>query len=298
MSEPNDIPILHVALTADVDPDANRPAAGRPDAVGPGGGEPTVTACLEGLGLLVDLLAAHGMPATLFWEGRTLEALAEREPNLLGRAAAAPSLEHGCHGWRHEDFAGTVSGRPLGAGETAAALDEAERAFQAAFGRRPLGFRAPYCRTTPELARVLAERGYDYDASRTVDPVAGDALVPRRLAGEAGPWELPLCRGRDPRGRPMSGYLWQLLEGARDPGDYLHLVAWARERCPGGLLQFAFHPWHLVVSAEGERFGGGAAWLRFTDLIAALRTVDGVAFTTCGAYLAGRLLQAPEPPAV
>ena len=57
-----------------------------------------------------------------------LEEPAAREGGLLERAAGDPSLEHGCHGWRHEDFAGTVSGCPMGGGDTAAEEALAQRA--------------------------------------------------------------------------------------------------------------------------------------------------------------------------
>ncbi|MGD2175180.1 MAG: polysaccharide deacetylase family protein, partial [Candidatus Brocadiaceae bacterium] len=141
---------LYAALTVDVDPDANRPAAGRPDAVSPEG-EAAFTACLQGLDALVALLEERRLPATFFWEGRTLQALAERSPTLLERVRSCDAFEHGCHGFAHEDFSGAGSGVPLTRPQTRRALRRAAEAFRLHFGRDPQAFRAPYCRMTEHL---------------------------------------------------------------------------------------------------------------------------------------------------
>ena len=277
---------LFVAITADVDPDANRACPGRPDAVSPGAGDTaTFDACFEGLGILLDALDEHGLPATLFWEGRTLEELAGRRPDLLARLADTPSLEHGAHAYRHEDFAGTVSGLPLDAAQTADAVARAGAAVRDAFGAEPAGFRAPYCRLTGQLLRALADAGYAYDASTThmLSPAWG--LRPLRMSYELRLHELALCRSTDARGRPISCYLWQLCEGNRTVDDYVHLLRSARECGPGGLLQIALHPWHLVVSAEGRPLGD-APLRELRALLTRILAEDGVAFTTTGAYLA------------
>jgi hypothetical protein len=277
---------LFVAVTADVDPDANRPLPGRPDAVSPGEGDrATFDACFDGLAALLDALAEAKLPATLFWEGRTLEELAAGRPDLLRSLVDAPSLEHGAHGYRHEDFAGRASGLPLDAVRTADAVARGGAAVRGAFGTEPAGFRAPYCRLTDQLLRALADAPYAYDASttNTLSPAWG--LRPLRLSQEPRLHELPLCRSTDARGRPISCYLWQLCEGRRSVDDYVHLVRSARQCARGGLLQIALHPWHLVVSAEGRPLG--AAPLRaLRALLARILAEDGVAFTTTGAYLA------------
>jgi hypothetical protein len=282
---------LFIAFTADVDPDANRPCPGRPDAVSPGPGDrATFDACFDGLAALLGALDEHGLPATLFWEGRTLEELADRRPALLPSVAGAASLEHGAHGYRHEDFAGTVSGMPLDAARTADAVARAGAAVRDAFGTDPAGFRAPYCRLTDHLLRALADASYAYDASTTATLSPAYGLRPFRMPDEPRLHELALCRSIDARGRPISCYLWQLCEGNRTVDDYLHLLRSARECGPGGLLQIALHPWHLVVSAEGRALGD-APLRELRALLAQVVAEDGVAFTTAGAYLA-RSIQA------
>jgi peptidoglycan/xylan/chitin deacetylase (PgdA/CDA1 family) len=229
---------LFVALTVDVDPDANRPLPGRVEAVSAGREDGVeLDACFRGLSRLLDLLEERSLPATLFWEGRTLEELREREAGLLERVRGHPSLEHGCHGYRHEDFAGKTSGTPLGQAETRAALAQAGEVFAETFNAAPRAFRAPYCRLTPELAQALAQLGYAYDASATRRPSPEWRLRPFRLEAAPAVWELALCRSADRHRRVMSSYLWQLFEGNRPVADYVHLVASLHASCTGGLLQ-------------------------------------------------------------
>ncbi len=279
--------ITSVALTVDLDPDANRPVPGRPDAVSPSG-QAAFCACFEGLEHLASLLEDRGIPATLFWEARTLRRLADCKAQLLGRLTDLPRVEHGCHGLQHEDFAGERTGLPFSRADAQALLQSAGSVFRSVLGRSPRGFRAPYCRLTPGLSLALVATGYHYDASRTHDLERECALEPYRL--ESGDlWELPLCRGRDARGRAISAYLWQLCEGNRTWQDYAGLLEAARRRCPGGLVQFALHPWHLVVNAEGEPHNSARRrtiaeeLAHLLDRIAAQRHLR---LTTPGEYLA------------
>ena len=293
---------LFVAVTADVDPDANRPLRGRVDAVSPGAdGQVSLGACFEGLALLADLLDELSLPATLFWEGRAAQRLAADEPALTRRLRERRGAEHACHGYRHEDFAGTLSGLPMDAGQTQEALACATDAVRSALGVRPRGFRAPYCRLTPHLARALVAQGYAYDASRTRILAPDWGLRPYRLAEARAVWELALCRARDAQGRRISCYLWPMFEGNRSAGDYAHLLATARATCPGGLLQLALHPWHLVVSADGSPLAGGAGRRPVDRLRCVLRTAAAeadVRFTTVADYLAGTARAGPPCAAI
>jgi len=279
-----------VALTADVDPDANRPEAGRIGAASAGGpdGAIRLDACFEGLSIALATLHDAGLPATLFYESRTLRELASREPGLLRGATDDRAFEHGCHGYCHEDFAGKVSGLPISAAEAKAIMVRADEAFASVMGAPPRAFRAPYCRVTPALAHALAEEGYAYDASLTQRPSAAWRLRPYRLPDAPTVWELALCRSNDKQGRPISCYLWQLFEGNRPVQDYVDLVRSVRRTCPGGLLQIAFHPWHLIVSQDGGRLpsrAGGTGPSLFRQFVEQAAQLSGLEFTTCGAYL-------------
>lgn len=280
---------LFVALTADVDPDANCAVPGRVDAVSAGRTDGvSLEACFEGLAIVLDVLHAQRLPATFFHEARTLEELAARRPDLLSRLKASDSFEHACHGWRHEDFAGKVSGLPLSLAETSDIIARAGNAFAEVFGRAPRGFRAPYCRLTPALVAALQELGYAYDASliRTASPEW--RLRPYRLPGAPAVYELALSRSHDARGRPITSYLWQLFEGNRPVDDYVQLVASLGRQHAGGLLQIGIHPWHLVVSEDGwpaSPNGQDAPALLLRQFLERAGRVEGVAFTTCAAYL-------------
>lgn len=278
---------LFIALTADVDPDANRAVAGQADAATSGdpAGAARTDACLGGLRAMLRLLHDASLPATLFWEGRTLDELAARAPDLIEQVRADPAIEHGCHGWRHEDFAGLDSGLPLGPAETRQALDAAGRSFRRAFGRAPDAFRAPYCRLTPHLVRALSDLGYIYDASETRSPSSDWPMRPYRIGEGGALWELALTRGKDRHGKPISCYLWQLFEGRRPVRDYVELAASLRAPWPGGLLQIALHPWHLIVAADGRPLQTGEGERRLAEVLGELRRLDGVAFTTAGGYL-------------
>jgi peptidoglycan/xylan/chitin deacetylase (PgdA/CDA1 family) len=289
---PADAP-LFIALTADVDPDANRAVAGRADAATSGdpAGAARTDACLDGLRAMLRLLHDASLPATLFWEGRTLDELAARAPDLIEQVRADPAIEHGCHGWRHEDFAGLDSGLPLGPAETRQALDAAGRSFRRAFGRAPAAFRAPYCRLTPHLVRALSDLGYIYDASETRVPSSAWPMRPYRIGEGGALWELALTRGSDRsdrrgrRNKPISCYLWQLFEGRRPVRDYVELAASLRVPWPGGLLQIALHPWHLIVSEHNRPLPAGEGVRKLTEVLGELSRLEGLAFTTARGYL-------------
>ena len=104
------------------------------------------------------------------------------------------------------------------------------------------------------------------------------------LEGVPGVRELAQCRTRDKQGRPISGYLWQLLEGNRPAGDYLHMIESLRTACPGGLLQIGVHPWHLIVSADGQPLPAAAVG-RWSEFIARATDLPGVSFVTARDYL-------------
>jgi len=284
---------LFIALSADVDADANRPLPGVPGAVSTApdaSGRPAARfeACFEGLAAWTELIEQAALPATLFWEGRAVERLLQADPALEARLAAQARFEHGCHGYEHEDSAGAETGLPLDLEQTLDALARAGSALAAAFGAPPRGFRAPYCRLTENLNDALVRLGYDYDASLTREPSPSWRLTPYPLAG--GVTELPLCRARDRRGRPMSGYLWQLLEGRRPVEDYIEMIERLRSSCAGGLLHIAIHPWHLVVRADGRPMGPARRRRALEDvrrLLEAVRQAAGVRPCTAGDYLRG-----------
>lgn len=283
---------MFVAFTMDVDPDANRAREGRPDAVSAGSDDGVqMDACREGLEWIAEVLEQTGLPCTFFWETRTLLHLSEKDRDLLDRLRENTRLEHGCHGLRHEDFAGEVSGQPLDAGATREVVETASGGFEQVFGERPRGFRAPYCRLTDELIAALSEAGYRYDASRTVELRKGSDLLPTYLTRDPqNLWEIPMCRWRDSEGKPISGYLWQLMEGRRPEDDYLDMIGDIAKRYRTVLVQLALHPWHMHIRADGHRLSNSEARKnreKLGSIIWGLLRMDGLHFSKVGDYLDG-----------
>jgi len=282
---------LFVALSADVDPDANRAVPGSTEAVTAGAcGSVRTDGCLEGMRCLVGVLEELELPCTFFWEARTLGEFADSAPELLEHVSHGEQFEHGSHGLRHEDFTGLKSGIPLSGDATLGVLKEATALVQSVLGRKPDGFRAPYCRLSVELISALEELGYRYDASLTM-LAEGGLLQPFGLRSSGGwsVWEVPLCRGKDGKGKPISSYLWQMFEGRRRVADYVHLAASVRRQCGGGLLQVALHPWHLCVLENGRRLSQCERQQnvqRLARLLKDIARLEGVRFCTVGGYLA------------
>ena len=284
---------LFVALTADVDPDANRAVPGRIEAVTAGArGSVRTGGCLDGLRRVLAVLQELELPCTFFWEARTLGEVADSAPELLECVSDDERFEHACHGLHHEDFAGLKSGMPITSAEALAILREATAVIESVTGGRPRGFRAPYCRLTVGLIGALVELGYQYDASLGAPADESDSLRPFPLrSSEAGLslWEVPLCQGKDREGNPLSSYLWQLFENSRRAADYVHLAETARQQCGGGLLQIGLHPWHLWVSEDGQRLpesGRTRNVERLRRVLRGIQRLDGVRFCTVGGYLA------------
>ncbi|MBP0495910.1 polysaccharide deacetylase family protein [Pararoseomonas indoligenes] len=110
-----------------------------------------------GVRRLLDLLAAHRIPATFFVPGSE----AERHPAMI-EAILADGHEIAAHGWAMEDPAG------LGA-EEPALLERAHAALSRTAGTAPTGWRTPTGTMTPETLRLLAGLGYRYDSSHQDD---------------------------------------------------------------------------------------------------------------------------------
>jgi hypothetical protein len=134
--------------------------------------------------------AGRDLRLTCFVVGRD----AERDENrdLLATVAAA-GHEIGNHSHNHYPWMHTL-GREL----VEAEITDAEQQIERATGRRPVGFRSPAYSLSADTLEVLAERGYEYDATtlptylgplarwyfrRTASPEAADEADRRELFG-------------------------------------------------------------------------------------------------------------------
>ena len=279
---------LRVAITLDIDPDANRAVPGRVDAVSPPveEGQARFDAVADGFRSALDTLASLGIPATLFFESRTARQLAERGLDL---PALCRGHEVACHGREHEDLLGTESGRPLSRDEIREALSQSVVEIEQVTGVRPTGFRAPYTRVNDTVLAVLAELGFAYDSSITRRAGSEWPLAPYAV-GQAptSHWGVPLPSFRDDRGKCMSCYLWPLFEGKREPAEYVTVAARCAERFPGGIFQFALHPWHILVDEKGRPFTPsqvGRNREAMTEILTRVSQLEGVVMEALGTCL-------------
>jgi hypothetical protein len=106
---------------------------------------------------VLNLLHDRGLTISFFVVGQ--DAALGRNREALGAIAAA-GHEIGNHSFHHEPWLHLYS-----EAEAEAELGRAEESIEAATGRRPSGFRGPGFSLSPTILRLLARRGYRYDAS-------------------------------------------------------------------------------------------------------------------------------------
>ncbi|MBP6366652.1 MAG: polysaccharide deacetylase family protein [Nitrosomonas sp.] len=154
---------------------------------------------------ILQSLACRNLRITVFVVGQ--DAALEYNHEALAQIARA-GHEIGNHSLRHEPWLHLFSEHDL-----EQELAEAERHIQAATGKKPTGFRGPGYSQSATLLRVLARRGYAYDASSLpsfIGPIARayyfatgkfDAEQRERLNRLFGSWKDGL--------RPLKPYRWR-----------------------------------------------------------------------------------------
>jgi peptidoglycan-N-acetylglucosamine deacetylase len=106
---------------------------------------------------VLDVLRGRGITITWFIVGLDAEQAADR--GVLSQITDA-GHEVGNHSFKHEPWLHLYSEE-----EIEQELARTEDAIEAVTGRRPVGFRGPGFSLSPTVLRVLARRGYRYDAS-------------------------------------------------------------------------------------------------------------------------------------
>ncbi len=202
----------------------------------------------EVLPRLSDLFRRRNVRATFFVVADLLESCAD-----VFRGAFA-GHEIASHGLTHRVLAG------LGEKEVAFELAESRQKLEAAFGRRVVGFRAPFLRTPPGWFRLLKAAGYEYDSSRgAVAPSPRNARPKSwRVTREEGIAEIPataLRTGWIPFSLTYLRLLAPLGERLVSPSSpiiYFHL----HELADPALARLL--PWRLRLPLR--RNAGPAAW--------------------------------------
>lgn len=106
---------------------------------------------------ILNFLNERNLTATFFVIGQ--DAALEKNHAAL-RSIVAAGHEIGNHSFHHEPWQYLLSEQRIEAD-----IAQAEEHIERVTGQKPIGFRAPGYNLTPETLRVLARRGYLYDAS-------------------------------------------------------------------------------------------------------------------------------------
>src|SRR3972149_9989275 len=279
---------MYVAISLDIDPDANSAVEGRHDALSSPieQGEIRVDACKKGLQRILDLLEKYDIDATLFYEARTAQMLIE-DGMYLPRLSERHEIA--CHSLKHEDFLGKVSGIPMNEKSIEESIEKAKEILVKLFGQEIKGFRAPYTRINRTVVKVLEQLGFQYDSSETVILGTEWAGNPYPLkAFDSSLMELALPSFRDAKGKKMSSYLWAIFEGRRISSEYIDAVVQARDVAKHGLYVFSIHPWHLYVDCKGNQFGKNQVRKNLENLdsiLSQLKQMQGIQLLRQDEYL-------------
>src|SRR3990167_212342 len=283
---------LYVAISLDIDPDANSAVEGRHDALSSPieYGEIRVDACKKGLQKILGLLEKYDIDATLFYEARTAQMLIESGMHL---PKLSERHEIACHSLKHEDFLGRVSGIPMNEKSIEESIEKAKEILVKIFGREIKGFRAPYTRINRTVVKVLERLGFQYDSSETVTLGTGWAGKPYLLeAFDSSLSELALPSFHDAKGKKMSSYLWAIFEGRRIFSEYIDAIVQARDMDKQGLFVFSIHPWHLYVDCQGNQFGKNQVRKNLENLesiFSQLKQMQGIQILRQDKYMEARL---------
>ena len=233
-----------------------------------------------GVPRVLDLLASHGLEATFFVPGHTVESFPDETDRIL---AAGHEVAH--HSYAHLDPSTQARDEER---------EDMERAWAslARIGVEPLGFRAPSADLSASTLELVEEHGFLYDSSLMADdytpfrPRIGDRVArgePLVRGREARFWELPLSFELDDWVHFQFNFD-PYRRGGSTPGDVLEIWTaefdWMHANVDGGVLTATMHP---QVIGRGSRIAMldrfvrhcGEAGARFARMDTVARELDG-----------------------
>ena len=203
-----------------------------------------------GVPRILELLASHGVPATFFVPGHTVESFPDETEAIL---AAGHEVAH--HSYAHLDPS------TLSADEERADMERAWRTLER-IGVEPAGYRSPSADLSESTLELVEELGFLYDSSLMTDdfrpfhPRIGDRVSrhsPLERGRESKLWELPMCFELDDW--PHFQFNFEpYRKGGAPPSAVLEIwqseFDWMDEHVDGGVLTVCMHP---QVIGRGHR---------------------------------------------
>jgi peptidoglycan/xylan/chitin deacetylase (PgdA/CDA1 family) len=231
-----------------------------------------------GVPRVLDLLERHGLRATFFVPGHTLESFPRESESILERGH---EIAH--HSYAHVDPSQQSRDEELADMERA--LDVLD-----GIGVRPLGYRSPSADLSDSTLELVEEHGFVYDSSLMTDdyrpfhPRIGDRVSrtePLERGRESALWELPMSFELDDWVHFQFNFD-PYRKGGATPSAVLEIwrgeFDWMNEHVDGGVLTVCMHP---QVIGRGHRMamleqfiehcrGAGAAFAALGDVAASL----------------------------
>jgi peptidoglycan/xylan/chitin deacetylase (PgdA/CDA1 family) len=258
-------PRLTVALTFDHDAISSEVSRGAgPVLLSRGEFGPRV-----GVWRVLQLLERQRIPATFFVPAHT----AVTFPDSV-RAIVDAGHELGCHGWAHEDLA------TLDPAAEREVLVRSRDRIAEAWGKPPVGFRAPYWSLSAQTLEVVEELGFRYDSSLMSDDVRlarvrhGDrhAIWEGSTLGVEGRLvEVPISWTLDdwPQFEPGPKGVGPMSAPSKVLEIWTEELRFAHQHEPGGVLTITMHP---------EAIGRGSRLRMLDRFIETARSLPDVVF--------------------
>ncbi|MGQ9555288.1 MAG: polysaccharide deacetylase family protein [Anaerolineae bacterium] len=224
---------------------------------------------LHGTPVILDLLARHGITATFFFTGDSVD----KHPQVA-RAVKGAGHEVGCHSLYHETVGDALfpipNLSPILPEEVPNRLRRATEMVEQAAGVRPLSFRCPRLFGSTAVVNALEALGYVADATypmyfyrerlRPYHPSKDDWTK----VGDLRIVELPnfadlSMQSHDPYGRDMDQ--WPLFRTESAEAVLKHIDGYSnycRQRGVEPFLCFYFHPWEFHPMPQGPLHYGEA----------------------------------------
>jgi peptidoglycan/xylan/chitin deacetylase (PgdA/CDA1 family) len=216
-----------------------------------------------GVPRVLELLERHGLRATFFVPGHTVESFPHETESILERGH---EIAH--HSYAHIDPSQQSRDEELADMERA--LDVLDR-----IGVRPVGFRSPSADLSSSTLELVEEHGFLYDSSLMADdyrpfhPRIGDRVSrtePLQRGRESSLWELPMSFELDDWVHFQFNFE-PYRKGGAPPSAVLEIwqeeFDWMDKHIDGGVLTVCMHP---QVIGRGHRM---AMLERFVDHCAA-----------------------------